>query len=124
MEITFLKNWETYHYLWLVERREDTFLSIKDNLVYVDIDKSLFDMINKFWCKIEYDWVHINIIESLEWKNRYIKQRKNNYPPIEDYIDAKVKQSSSIESIVNDWLEQEKLYFMECLRVKEMFPKP
>lgn len=44
----------------------------------------------------------------------YQRQRKNEYPPIEDYIDGVVKGDQ----------DQIDLYIQKCLAVKLKYPKP
>lgn len=51
-------------------------------------------------------------------------KRAAAYPPIEDYMDAKVKQASSDPTIVAEGLAQEQAYLAACLAVKLQFPKP
>ena len=50
-----------------------------------------------------------------QWNaTKYQRDRKNEYPPIEDYIDG----------IVKDDQEQIDEYIAKCLAVKAKYPKP
>ncbi len=50
-----------------------------------------------------------------EWKNtQYQRDRKNEYPPIEDYIDGVVKGDQA----------QIDAYIQKCLDIKAKYPKP
>jgi hypothetical protein len=65
------------------------------------------------------------IAKSYEEKLDYCRQmRKSEYPPFEDYLDAKVKQSSSDSNVVEEGLVQEEEYHQACLAVKAKYPKP
>lgn len=50
--------------------------------------------------------------------------REVAYPLAADYLDAKVKQSSSDSAIVAIGIAQEAAYLAACLAVKDQFPKP
>lgn len=53
-----------------------------------------------------------------------IGNRKLAYPPMADYLDAKVKQASSDPSMVAEGKAQEQDYLNACLTVKTENPKP
>lgn len=50
-----------------------------------------------------------------------MEQRKEAYPPIEDYLDAQVKKTSTDAAIVAIGVAQEKKYLSDCLAVKDKF---
>jgi len=50
--------------------------------------------------------------------------RAQHYPPIADYLDAKVKQGSTDPVLQAEGLAQEKKYIDDCLAVKAAYPKP
>ena len=52
------------------------------------------------------------------------KLREAAYPPQADFLDAKVKQSSTNEVIAAAGLAQEHTYLAACLAVKAKYPKP
>jgi hypothetical protein len=54
----------------------------------------------------------------------YAEKRAAEYPPMADYLDAKVKQASSDEAVVAKGLAQEQNYLISCQAVKEKYPKP
>lgn len=56
-------------------------------------------------------------------KNAYRELRAAAYPPIEDFLDAKVKQTSSDPVVAGEGLRQEQNYYKECLAVKERYQK-
>jgi len=56
-------------------------------------------------------------------KQDYRFLRAQAYPDFREYLDAKVKQSSSDLSIVQEGSDQEKKYLSDCLKVKEKIPK-
>jgi hypothetical protein len=49
--------------------------------------------------------------------------RNQNYPNISEYLDAKVKQTSTDPNIVLEGQQQETDYLNKCLNIKEQFPK-
>ena len=53
----------------------------------------------------------------------YIAQRTLAYPPMQDYIDAQVKKSSSDPIVHQAGIDQEATYLAACLKIKEQFPK-
>lgn len=60
-----------------------------------------------------------------EWKlQQCYAARRAAYPPIEDYLDAKVKQASSDPAVQIEGLTQEQEYLQACLLVKQSIPKP
>jgi hypothetical protein len=71
-----------------------------------------------------------NAIKESEAKREYEKLnppynvlRAKEYPPMADYLDAKVKQASTEEAIRQQGIEQEKKYLADCLAVKAKYPK-
>ena len=54
----------------------------------------------------------------------YAEKRRVEYPPIEDYLDARVKQMSSDPEVVAEGAAQEAAYCAACLAVKALYPKP
>lgn len=54
----------------------------------------------------------------------YSQRRKSKYPPIEEYLDAKVKQASSDPGVQSEGITQEAQYYVDCLAVKASIPKP
>ena len=48
----------------------------------------------------------------------YIEERKIAYPPIAEYLDAKVKQFSNDLILKNEGVEQEKAYYIKALKIK------
>jgi len=53
----------------------------------------------------------------------YDELRAAEYPPMADYLDAKVKQASSDETVVAEGVAQEQAYLEACLAVKAKYPK-
>lgn len=53
----------------------------------------------------------------------YQEKRKREYPPQEDFLDAKAKQGSSDENIKQEGIKQEQDYINKCLAVKTKYPK-
>jgi len=53
----------------------------------------------------------------------YIKERKNKYPPIEEYIDAQIKINSRDLFMQKEGQKQFQKYIKVCLQVKEDYPK-
>lgn len=53
----------------------------------------------------------------------YRDRRAAEYPPMNDYIDGMVKQSSSDPAIVAEGNAQVAAYFAACLAVKSRIPK-
>jgi hypothetical protein len=68
-------------------------------------------------------------VKDLNTDSDYILQvcydnRRKEYPPISDYLDAKAKQSSTDPNIVSAGNTQEANYLAACLAVKAKYPKP
>lgn len=60
----------------------------------------------------------------LETSKSYQEKRAEEYPPMEDYNDAMVKQHSSDPVVVAEGVAQEQQYYDDCLAIKEKYPKP
>jgi hypothetical protein len=54
----------------------------------------------------------------------YADLRRAAYPPVADFLDARVKQHSLDSTIRAAGAVQEEAYLTACLEVKERFPKP
>lgn len=61
---------------------------------------------------------------SLAAKTLYQERRKAEYPPVEDYVDAKVLQASPDPKDQQAGADQEKQYIEKCLAIKAKYPKP
>jgi hypothetical protein len=101
------------------------YLPIEENSC--DIDKSI-EKRGADTITIEADRVVITwtkVAKSYEEQLDYCRQmRKSEYPPFEDYLDAKVKQSCFDSNVVEEGLIQEEEYYQACLAVKAKYPKP
>lgn len=53
----------------------------------------------------------------------YIKNRRLNYPKIENFLDANVKINSDDVNLQNDGKRQMQEYIQTCLDVKKQYPK-
>ena len=53
----------------------------------------------------------------------YIEKRSAEYPDYRDYLDAKVKQSSTDTAMQTEGQQQEKKYLADCLAIKAKYPK-
>lgn len=76
------------------------------------------------------DMVEINFIgteqeyrDLINSQTPYTELRKREYPPIIDYIDAKVKQGSLNQTTIQEGIAQEKKYIQDCLDIKIKYPK-
>ena len=57
-------------------------------------------------------------------KAECLDMRAKSYPPMQDYLDAIVKQSDTDPAIVAIGAAQEATYKADCLAVKAKYPKP
>ena len=53
----------------------------------------------------------------------YIKNRRLNYPKIENFLDANVKINSDDVNLQNEGKKQMQEYIQTCLDVKKQYPK-
>jgi len=90
----------------------------------------LLDNVKKDYPNQKYEIISANIDEwrelikiQNETNLSYQEKRKREYPPIEDFLDSKVKQGSLDELIKLEGIKQEQDYINKCLAVKEKYPK-
>jgi hypothetical protein len=84
----------------------DAIYKLYPQVVYTNNDKAY----DKNGNEVEYDK---NLIKSYADSIDYVDKRKNEYPPITDYLDGIVK---------NDQAQIDK-YIADCLAVKAKYPK-
>lgn len=114
----------SYKYIGKVEWRADTYESVKDKLVEIDIEDDMFEKISYYWCIPSYIDGNFTIELSDSYINRYKDLRSKAYPSMLDYIDAQVKKSSSDPDVQQQGEQQEQKYLDDCLAVKAQYPKP
>jgi hypothetical protein len=120
---------ESYNTKETLELAEENVQALKDlgvetAFIYPDYDGTPLKYATVSGASITWDLAQKNSDDKQKALLKILDKRKGEYPPIADYLDAKVKQASSDEAVVADGVAQEQAYFQACLLVKENNPKP
>lgn len=73
--------------------------------------------------EIDYIGTEQTYQDMIKMQTPYTELRKRDYPPIFDYIDAKVKQGSMDTAVQLEGVAQEQKYIQDCLAIKAKYPK-
>ena len=95
-----------------------------------DLDVLKSNAINAGYTEGEIETLYVDnaTFETLMAKQResektYAVKRRDEYPPMADYLDSKVKQASANPAIQEAGRQQEAKYCADCLAVKAKFQK-